>query len=701
MKRILLYSVLLFFAAIAAMGGFFLTVKPVDLVDFEYVPSQKSVIYSSDGEIVAEIYEENRTYVKLERIPQQLVTALVDVEDKRFYQHGGYDIQGIARALLTNLKDGKISEGASTITQQLARNLFEEISTEQTLKRKIKEAKTAAALEKIYNKDEIMEMYLNEIYLGGGVYGVQQASLRYFGKNVWELDLAESALIAGLPQAPSGYQPDLYFEKAKKRQEVVLKRMFERNHINEEEYQAAVSQELIIKSQNEFNNSIRFKSGYEDFISHVISEYMVVSGIVEYQKAVDTLKKSGLAIHTTIDTRFQKAGIKALEDLIVEKNWNEIDGALVSVDSNGKIKTYIGGKSEIDLASTPRQPGSTLKPLIYAAALDDGVIEKNSIVLDEKTDFNGYIPKSADGNYYGYVTVRVALTKSLNIPAVKVMNEFGIENTIEHLKTLGFSMLSDDDRGLSTALGGLTYGVSPLEMAAAYTIFLNEGSKVDSYSIDRIIEADKIIYAKKANEDNLTDIISSDTSNYIKDVLINNVFDGTGTKAGNPLITGGKTGTSSDSRDLWFSGFTGKYSTVVWIGNVDSKPVKGSSSQAAGAYGDYMKNLISEDLIDEPDYMYESNKYETERVYVLIDNDEHKESYNENEVTEISILKNEEQLFSDEIVLKVQIDKASNLKHIEGYCPDANKIARFYRPGSEPDDCDRFHLWDFLKVEFR
>ncbi|QSX08343.1 transglycosylase domain-containing protein [Alkalibacter rhizosphaerae] len=698
MKKIGIGLLVLFFMVAMTGAVYLLSVKSVDLSDFVYRPDQKTLVYSEDGELIGELYSENRTYVTLDQMPDHLKEAVVAVEDGRFYNHHGYDVLGIVRATITNIKNGEIVEGASTITQQLVRNLFDEISTEQTLTRKIMEAKTAAELEKRYSKEQILEMYLNEIYLGDGIYGVQEASRKYFGKDVGELSLAQSALLAGLPQAPSAYQPNRYEEKARSRQEKVLRRMVAENLISLEEAADAIAEEWSVLPEETTDSVGRIRQGYHPVVEQMILEYGSTLGF-SGPEALEYLKRAGLVLYGSVNSQLQEVAFKSMESQLKASGLPEADGVLVSVHGKtGDVLAYCGGDSPVDMASQPRQPGSTLKPFIYAAAMDQSVLTVDSLLLDEKTRFGDYQPSNVDGLYRGYVTPREAILQSLNVPAVQVMDKLGVESTMTYLQGGGFSHLTKEDYGLATALGGLTYGVTPLELSIAYSSFVNEGMRTGPYFVQRVENRRGEVLYEKGNA-KPTSWLFADTANYMRDILIHNVVSGTGSKASNPLETGGKTGTSSQNRDLWFSGFTGDLVTTVWIGREDAKPVNGRSSVAAAVYGTYVtigeKAGLMEDLHGSP-----THGYEEETIVVATDAGWDHLLENgfvlENMITEIQVTPEERSLFEQRMMVGVYVDEESGKVFVEGWCDPQYKTLRFYREDQVPESCMDHPWFDFL-----
>lgn len=619
-KKILIALFLIVFAAMLGGSGYayyyYNSIESTDISGFNYEPTGKSYIYSEDGVLLAEIYNENRTFVPLVDIPENLINAVIAVEDYRFYEHEGYDLKGIFRAAVENFQNqDDRPEGASTITQQLARYVFEDITTEISIDRKIKEIKTAIELENKYSKNQILEIYMNEIYFGGGAYGVQETSRRFFGKDISNLTLGEAAMIAGLPQAPTAYQPDLHFDKAKIRQEKVLDRMFEVGFITQKEADDAKKEVLVLKNTSSNFQEGRIRKDYEGYVNKVLEEFKAIY-IAKYGKEGDdpaelgkqayrSLERDGLTIIATINTKINEAAIEQVKKTYTRYRFlNQVTGALVTINSStGRVIAYYGGETKIDMASTPRQPGSSIKPLIYSAAYQLGAIDENTILNDVKTDFKGYVPENYSDTYHGQVSVRTALINSYNIPAVQVLNKLGVNTGVEYLKKFGVTTVNKWDYGLATALGGMTQGISPIEMATAYGSFHNDGNIIKPYFIQTINDGETQLYVKDLSQLEITKAISSKTAAFMDDILLDVVNKGTGRNARISYPTAGKTGTTSKNKDIWFIGYTGKILTSIWIGNIDNKEVGGTGSYAAYTYSQYMKQLINNGLVVRTDLL--------------------------------------------------------------------------------------------------
>lgn len=544
---------------------------------------------------------ENRVWVDIEEIPPDLQDAIVAIEDERFYEHSGFDIRRTAKAFFTyvyNKITGKpVTFGGSTITQQLIKNLTNE--KDKTPARKIQEISRAVNLEKQMSKEEILELYLNTIYLSQGCNGVQTASRTFFGKDVSELNLAECASIAGITQYPTLYDPLLNPENNKEKQEIVLNKMLELGKITQEEYEEAVNYEL------KFNENSQTESGKVNsyFIDQVITQ--VKNDLIEkgYTEAIANklLYSGGLKIYSTYDPKVQSALESVYTDTSNFPNAggeNGAQSAMVVIDPyTGGIKGLVGGIGEkkenliLNRASqTLRQPGSTIKPIsVYAPAIENGVINAADIYSDKPLTYGDWKPQNYDRKFRGSVSVRYALKESLNTIPVQILDELGPEASYNFLKDkLGITTLVRNEKrgdkvysdiGLSQlALGGLTDGISLTELAAAYTPFVNRGmySAPSIYTVVEDSEGNEIL----SNVDNTSIAFSEETAYIMAQLLKEVVTSGTGASArfSSTIFTGGKTGTTSDNRDRLFVGFTPYYVTAAWYGYDTPKPIPASGN---------------------------------------------------------------------------------------------------------------------------
>lgn len=559
--------------------------------NWEYEIQGQTAIYYKDGQKMGNLGYQ-REYN--EDFPKFMKDATVAIEDKRFYEHSGFDSRSIGRAIYVNLKAGSKAEGGSTITQQLARTLF--LSQEKTYWRKIKEVFIASAIENKYSKDAILNMYLNEIYMGRGCTGMGIASRAYFGKDVSDLDKAEITVLVGIIQSPEYYSPANNLEALKKRQQTVVNVLVEQGLLTAEEGKEIVAEEL------------NFQPFHQNLSSHPY--YMAyISNLLEKQVGAQRLYHGGLKIYTTLDNRMQQAAEYAVTKQAATFSSRGItakDAALVSIEpQSGAIRAMVGGvewdKNQINMAVAPRQPGSAIKPLYYAAAVNEGIIDADTELNNKPRSFSGYTPN----NYAASpekTTVRQAIVNSYNVASVEVLNLLGVDTAVKYLEKCGISTITEDDYNLALGLGGMTKGISPLQMAAAYTIFPNGGQYSGYYTIERIVDTNgKVIYEGQTSP---RKVISSSTAATMDSILKAVVAYGTGTVAQTAIRSGGKTGTTTQSRDLWYLGYTSQLSTAVWVGNSDNGAVGGSRVSGGGTSGliwrDYMNRMISQGVLKVP-----------------------------------------------------------------------------------------------------
>lgn len=548
-------------------------------------PNLPSYIYDKDGKLVTSIFVENRVPVQLDQVPDHVKKAFLAIEDVRFYQHGGLDIKRILGAAVADVRAGYKVQGASTITQQLARIAF--LKPEKSFKRKIQEAAIAIQLERKYTKDQLFEMYLNRIYFGEGAYGIQSAAQVYFGKNVQDLSLEQAAMLASLPKAPNNYSPFKNPDAALKRRNVVLGQMVENNFISSEEATAAQDKPIELTGTKAKNLD---KYPFPFFIDFVTDKLLAKYG--EHK-----VYKGGLKVYTTLDPVIQANAEKVLSNkkyypkTKYDKNGViQPQAAVVVLDPHtGYIKALVGGrdhsqKLQFNRATDAfRQPGSAFKPIAaYGPAIEAGK-SPGSAVEDLPLKVGSKVFKNYDGQYHGYVTYRTAVTHSYNIPAVNVMKDTGITKSITFAKKLGITSLISsknspkrNDENLSIALGGLTKGITPLELAGAYGAFANKGIYVEPVVIIKVTDRDNIMMDENDFKPKKNVAMKETTAFLITDMLRSVVQRGTGTAAslgGRPVA--GKTGTTSDYKDAWFAGYTPELVGVVWMGQDDPTPMAG------------------------------------------------------------------------------------------------------------------------------
>jgi len=534
---------------------------------------RNTFIFDKNGGLLAVLHaDKNRVPIPLERIPQHLIEAVVATEDVRFYEHRGIDFQGIGRAVLANFKQKKAVEGASTITQQLVKNSF--LTPEKTMERKIKEALLAIELEKKYSKKEILAMYLNRVYFGHGAYGVQAAAQTYFGKNVQDLTLAESALLAGLLRNPGNYSPYLDPESALGRMETVLNLMVQAGFITDEEALEASKANFHLAG---LNNRQYYRHPF--FVDHVIEYAKDKMGVSE-----DELYRGGLKIYTTLDPKIQQGAEKVFAN---PRNFpagpkdRPVQGAVAVLDyRTGEIKALVGGRQHITrrgfnrATQLRRQPGSTFKPIaVYGPALEKNY-PPTTVLTDSPVTFGKYSPKNAGGGYKGPIMMKDALRWSVNVYAVKLLDKIGIDAGFDFARKLGFPLV-EGDRVLPLALGGITTGVSPLQMAGGYGAFANQGVLVEPSPIQKITDYQGNVLLR--NNYSAKRVMRAQTAYLMTNLLQGVVQGGTGTKARLNRPVAGKTGTTQlpetrefrglrGNKDAWFVGYTPELVAAVWLG---------------------------------------------------------------------------------------------------------------------------------------
>jgi len=532
-------------------------------------PSEGTLIYSSDGVLLAKVATENREIVPLSHIPDYLIQATVAIEDKRFYSHPGVDVRGIARALFENLRRGYAVQGGSTLTQQLARNLY--LTRKKTIARKLQEAILALQLERNYTKDEILELYLNQVYYGHGAYGVQVASEVYFRKKPRELSVAESALLAGLTRRPLDYSPYEYPENAKRRRNLVLQAMASMGYVTADQAQRAMQEPLrLAPAPKPF--------GLKEYHAPYFTSWLLRQLVRRY--GADWVYKGGLRIYSTVNWQMQQHAERALREGVEQMRRRGVNtGALVAIDPHtGGIKAMVGGvdfaKSEVNCATRRVfHPGSAFKIFDYTAAIEDG-FTPDTIIVDSPVRYpNGtggwWVPKNAHGGYSGPVTVRTAVAKSINVCAVKVADKIGIDKVIDVAHRMG--LRGEIHPYLSTALGAVE--VSPLEMCSAAGVLATGGLRLEPFAVARVL--DRYGNPIEQAEPRPQRVLSDDTARTMTDILSSVIQHGTGYPVKRYFngIAAGKTGTTNDFRDAWFVGYTRHVACAVWVGDQNRKPM--------------------------------------------------------------------------------------------------------------------------------
>jgi 1A family penicillin-binding protein len=559
---------------------------------FQGATFETTKIYDRNGTLLTELFDPRagrRTHVTLDEIPKYLVEATVATEDATFFSNPGVDVRGILRAAWVNLQGGEISQGGSTITQQLVRNvILADEKFDRSFSRKLREAVLALELTRRYSKEQILEMYLNEVYYGNLAYGVEAAAEAYFGKQAKDLTLSEAALLAGLPQAPTLYDPTINFDVAKERQRQVLNLMVKQGYLTQQEADEAFRQPL----------NIRRRHDVQMLAPHFVN---YVKEILEEKYGPEVVNRGGLTVYTTLDLRFQQLAEQAVRSKLEElRQRNARNAALVAMKpGTGEILAMVGSADfydetidgQVNVANSERQPGSSFKPIVYAEAFNKGW-GPGTVVLDDRTGFPGgpggtqWFPRNYDGRYHGYVTLRSALANSYNIPAVKVLQFVGVAQAIDLAHRMGITGLNRGLRwyGLSLVLGGGE--VKLVDMVNAYSVFANYGEFVPKTAILKVIDRNGNTL-EELDPQNLprTRVLSPQIAWLISDVLSDNRARTPMFGANSPLRlsrpAAAKTGTTENYVDSWTIGYTPYLATGVWVGNSDSRPMY----EVAGAVG--------------------------------------------------------------------------------------------------------------------
>lgn len=584
-SRIIKLSILfIFIPAIFGVGFGYALVNYLEIPDVKqletYRPKSSTRLYADDGTLFSELFIEKRIPIPIAEMPKHLRNAFIAIEDVRFYKHFGVDVRGIARAAYRNIVHGGITEGASTITQQLARNLY--LTQQKSFKRKIEEAVLAIQIERSYSKDEILNMYLNLIYLGEGAHGVEAAAYTYFHKKAKDLTLHESATLAALTKSPSRLSPFKNQAKALERRNIVLKKMYQADFISRKDYAESIREPLSLAPFRAYEK----KTGYFiEYVKQIFDEYVT---------DIQELYTTGLNIKTTINLKMTGLAYEAIEKGIQQykerhpttKELPEVALIVIEVKS-GEIKVMIGGRNFADspfnrAVQAKRQPGSSFKPIIYLAALEKG-LTPDYMLRDAPISFTNpwtkqvWQPKNYRNEYYGNVTMRRALELSLNTATVRLLEKTGLENVIDMAKRLHIN--SSFEPNLSLALG--TTEIAPLDLACAYATFARGGVYLPPLVIKNIstIEGEEKYNDETQGEIVVTPEVAASLVDIMKGVMKN----GTARSAAKmPYFLAGKTGTTDDFRDAWFIGFSPELLCVVWVG-YDKKTNLGSKESGSTA----------------------------------------------------------------------------------------------------------------------
>ncbi len=556
-----------------------------------FCAAQTSVVYDKNRNTISTLKgEKDVYYLDYDQIPPDVCAAIVSIEDKKFYQHSGIDLKAILRAAKAMIENGKVTQGASTITQQLARNIF--LTQEKTWQRKVEEMLIATELEKKYNKTQILEFYLNNIYFGNGYYGIQAASIGYFNRKAEDLDLSQIAFLCAIPNNPSMYDPLKNMDDTLERRDRILKNMYEDGKISESAYRMAKAEEITLDRPEHAKNNyvetytyycaIRLLMEQEGFVFRTEFETeedkeayfeRYNDMYAQFQKKLYT---AGYRIYTSIDLDMQRLLQQAIDEQLSdftdvnEEGVFKLQGAGVCIENEtGYVRAVVGGRSQ-DFAGytlnrayqSYRQPGSAIKPLIVFAPAAERNYTPDSMVNDQYIEDG---PSNANGSYSGEMTLREALSKSKNTVAWQLFEELTPKVGLSYLKAMNFSKISKDDERLTSALGGLTNGVSPVEMTSAYAALENDGDYRAPTCIVRITDAeDREILATVQEEKK---VYKTTAARMVTDMLVTAVTEGTGAGlALSNMPSAGKTGTTNDNKDGWFAGYTRYYTTSIWVG---------------------------------------------------------------------------------------------------------------------------------------
>jgi penicillin-binding protein 1A len=592
MKYIMMFFSAMFVVMVAGFLYLYAQIRFDAYQIIDYKPRLTTQIFDREGKLVANLFDgEHRLYVPYEEIPARVIEALIAIEDTTFFEHRGINIEAIFRALIKDIKEMRLVEGASTITQQLIKNVV--LTRDKTIERKLKEVILAFKVESELSKEEILERYLNHVYFGHGYYGIKTAAEGYFDKALNELTLKEIAILVGLPKAPSAYDPTRNIELAHGRANQVISRMNSLGWINEEEYVRALNENPVV---------------FDETLSRNRAPYVVDEVIRQLKDELEDLRRGGYAIHVSIDLGLQQAGKEALIEehaAILARNpeadADNVNGALVAMNhATGEVLALVGGinyaKSNFNRAiQSSRQPGSSFKPFVFQEALDAGYSPLSQIADisrvyenpdEEKEDWK---PRNYGENFEGLISLKEALVHSRNLATINLLSALGLDTVHRDLSRLGFQNLPYD---LTLALG--SFGISPLEYARFYSAFPNGGEMVEPLLVKKIVDRFGNTRLFSTTKKRFT---SAAQSFLMVDILKTVVERGTGRRAQVPGVEiAGKTGTTNDNVDAWFCGFSPEVEALVWFGNDDNTPMHKSETggrSAGTAFSYFMKEYLA------------------------------------------------------------------------------------------------------------
>jgi penicillin-binding protein 2A len=575
--------------------------------------SQPTVIFDKDDGIASNVLTNRTKGVVVDKLPKHVGDAVVAIEDERFYEHRGFDIKGITRSFFNNLLAGSITGGGSTITQQLTKNAL--LSPEKTYKRKIEELFLAVKIEKVYEKDEILQMYLNQVYFGSSSWGIGQAARKYFDKDIDDISISEAATLAALLQAPNALDPYKHYDRSLKRRNVVLGKMKEHGMISKEEHKIAIAEKINLKD----GGGSFIERKYPYYVDAVLDE-----AINEFGLTQEEILTRGYRIHTEMDQNLQTVLEKIYQrDAYFPRGSSDTkvqSGAVLLNPATGGVLGLVGGRGETVFRGFNRathlkvQPGSTLKPLVvYTPALEEGYTP-TSMLVDEPIAFGEYKPENASKKYQGEVPMHEAIEKSLNVPTVWLLNQIGLKKGTDALERFGIPV-EKEDKNLAIALGGMHHGISPLQLAEAFSTFPNGGKRNDGHLITKIVGPTGDVIAERSTKS--VKVTSKEVANDMTSMLINVVESGTGKATKIPgMQIAGKTGTTqlpysdiNGAKDQWFVGYTPTIVGAIWLGydKTDRKHYLSNSSS---------ENVVPifRAIMEEANPYIVSNKFEVESI---------------------------------------------------------------------------------------
>ncbi len=571
--------------------------------------SEPTVIYDKDGEVASNVATNRTKGVNISELPEYVPNAIVAIEDERFYQHGGFDVKGIARAFFGNLFAGRVTGGGSTLTQQLAKNAL--LSPEQTYKRKAEELFLAVKIEKVYSKNEILQMYVNQVYFGSGAWGISNASKKYFNKDIKDVTISEAAMLAGLLQSPTYLSPYNNYDRAMDRRNVVLAKMKELGKITAAQYNTAKNEKI----QLDDGGGSFVERNYPYYVDAVLNE-----AISKYGLTQDEILTRGYRIYTELDQNLQTGleKIYSRDYLFPSSMGGKLvqSGSVLMDPATGGVRALVGGRGEHVFRGFNRatqlqaQPGSSIKPLaVYTPALENGYSYKSELE-DKPTTFGNYKPENFSKTFQGKVELYKALEESLNVPAVWLLNEIGLNKGLTSLKKFGIPVEKEDEN-LAIALGGMSKGVSPMQMANAFSAFANGGERNDSHLITKIVGPTGNVIGE--HEVKTTKVTSKAVANEMTSMLLNVVETGTGKKAHiQGVQLAGKTGSTqlpfsgvNGTKDQWMVGYTPNIVGAIWIGYDQTDKQHYLPSASSSNVVPIFKEMIRESITHLPDESFE------------------------------------------------------------------------------------------------